>query len=159
MEMENNNQANNTASQNTGNTAPRSWWEEREKWREERRQWRHDVREARHHWPFHGVFCGLTLVLFGVLFLLNQTGALVGDMWWQVLLIGLGALSILNGLARYFFPGYRWGIFGKILAGIVLILIGALFMAGMSEWWPVIIILAGVLVISRVFWYRLNVWS
>jgi hypothetical protein len=157
--MENSAQANNTSNQNTGSkdTAPRDWWEEREKWREDRHKWRMEMREQRHRWPFHSVFCGLTLVLLGVLFLLNQTGTLTGDTWWQSLLIGLGAISIINGLVRYFTPGYKWGIYGKIIGGIVLILIGTFFMAGISEWWPVILIVAGVAVMSRFFWRRASV--
>jgi hypothetical protein len=153
-----NNQGNASTSQNTGNqdTAPRDWWDERRKWREERHKWREDMRDARHRWPFRGLFCGLTLVLFGVLFLLNQTGTLVGDAWWQTMLIGLGSISIINGLVRYFAPGYKWGIYGKIVGGIVMILIGAFFMAGLNEWWPIIIIVAGVAFMFRPFWRRAN---
>jgi hypothetical protein len=156
----NNSSAGNAAPPNPGPAAPRDWWSEREHWREERRKWRHEHREHRRHmWPFHGLFCGLTLVLFGVLFLLNQTGAVVGDAWWQWLLIGLGSISIIDGLARWFSPGHRWGIFGKFLGGVVMILVGSLFMAGFGQWWPVIIIVAGVAVMSRVFWYRAAVSS
>jgi hypothetical protein len=156
--MDNNTQGNSTTSQNTNqDTTPRDWREERWKWREDGRRIRHEMREARHRWPFHGIFCGLTLVLLGVIFLLSQTGVLSGETWWQWMLIGFGGISIIDGIARYFSNGYRWGIFGKIVGGIVLILIGTFFLVGISEWWPIILIVAGVLFISRVFWRRVNV--
>lgn len=135
--MENNVQGN--------ETTPRDW-------REERRKWREEMREYRHRFPYHGLFWGLTLVLLGVLFLLNQTGTIVGDAWWQSLLIGLGIIWIINGIVHYRSPGYRWGSWGKFVTGIVLILIGALFMVGMSEWWPVVLIVAGAAFLLRFFW-------
>jgi len=157
--MVNTNQGNTASTPNPGeqNSAPRDWWSEREKWREERHKWRMEMRTDRHRWPFHGVAFGLTLVLLGVLFLLNQTGAISGDTWWQGLLIGLGGISIVDGVARYFSHTFRWGIFSKITGGIVMILIGALLMAGLSEWWPIVLIVAGVAFMSRFFWRRTNV--
>jgi hypothetical protein len=153
--MENTSQNQNTDQKpEDKDTFPRDWREERMKWREERHEWRMKMRENRWRWPFHGLFFGLTLVLLGVLFLLNQNGTITGDTWWQALLIGLGGISIIDGLTRYFAPGFRWGISGKIIGGVVMILIGSLFMAGMSEWWPVIIIVAGVLMMTKVFWRR-----
>ena len=157
--MENTNQGNTASTPNGGEQhgAPRDWWSEREKWREERHHWHMEMREQRHRWPFRGMFCGLPLVLLGVLFLLNQTGAITGDTWWQSLLIGLGGISIIDGLVRYFTKSFPWGIFGKIVGGIVMIIIGALLMAGLSEWWPIVLIVAGVAFMSRFFWRRANV--
>ena len=150
--MENNVQGNNTGTQNTGsqNTAPRDW-------REMRRQDREERREMRHRWPFHGFFTGMVLVLLGVLFLLNETGAINGDTWWQALLIGLGVISIANGIARYFYPGYHWGSFGKIVCGIVLISVGIIFLLGVSSWWPIVLIVAGAAFLLRFFWRQVNV--
>jgi cation transport ATPase len=121
-------------------------------WREERWRMRQEMREQRHRWPFHGFFMGMTLVLLGVLFLLNQTGHLTGDAWWQSLLIGLGAISILNGIMHYRHPAYRWASWGKFVCGTILILIGALLLAGVSQWWPVVLIMAGGAFLLRFFW-------
>ena len=150
--MDNNVQGNNTTSQNTGNqdTAPRDW-------REMRRQEREERREFRHRWPFHGFFTGTILVLLGVLFLLNQTGTISGDTWWQALLIGLGVIFIADGVARNFYPGYRWGSFSKVVCGIVLISIGVIFLIGFSSWWPIVLIVAGGAFLLRFFWRRVNV--
>jgi len=126
-------------------------------WREARRAWRNEKREQRYLFPFHGLFVGLSLVLAGVLFLLNQTGTLTGDTWWQALLIGLGGIWIINGMLRYRYPAFQWGAHGKIITGIILILVGALLMAGVSEWWPTVLIVAGVLFLLRFIWPRQNV--
>jgi hypothetical protein len=155
MKMENNVQGNQATSQNPADKGPtcRDWRD----WREEHRAWRREMREHRWRFPFHGLFWGLILVLLGTLFLMNQTGAVTGDTWWQSLLIGLGIIWIINGLVRYHYPEFRWGFYGKIVFGIVLILIGALFMVGASEWWPVVLIVAGVLFLLRFIWPRQNV--
>jgi hypothetical protein len=138
-----------------GNTAARDSHEQGptfRDWREERRQWRRDMREQRRGWPFHGLFCGLTLVLLGVLFLLNQAGTITGDTWWQSLLIGLGVIWVFSGMVRSRHPVFRWGAFGRVVGGIILILVGALLMAGVSQWWPVVLIVAGVAFLLRFFW-------
>jgi uncharacterized membrane protein HdeD (DUF308 family) len=152
--MENNVQGNETKSQN-----PAGQGSTRCDWREERRAWRREMKEHRHQFPFRGLFWGLVLVLLGTLFLLNQTGAITGDAWWQSLLVGLGAIMIINGITHYYSPGYRWGSYGKFLAGIVLIIVGALFLIGVSEWWSVVLIVAGIAFLLRFIWRRQDVSS
>ena len=79
-------------------------------WREQHWEWRRKRREARHNFPFHGLFGGLVLILLGGLFLANQKGWISGNAWWQYLLIGLGVISIINGLVHYRAPAYQhWG--------------------------------------------------
>lgn len=150
--MDNNIKDNGKTTQDTGNqnTAPRDW-------REMRWQEREARREIRHRWPFHGFFTGMILVLLGVLFLLNQTGTITGDTWWQAFLIGLGVICIANGVTRNFYPGYRWGSFSKIVCGIVLVTIGVIFLLGISQWWPIVLIVAGVAFLLRFFWRQVNV--
>lgn len=148
---------------NQENTAAKQESEEKcfhpHDWREARWAWRRERHEHRHGFPFHGLFVGLALVLLGILFLLNQTGAISGDTWWQSFLIGLGVISIINGAIWFNHPVFRWGSYGKFVGGIILILIGALFMAGFSQWWPVALIVAGVLFLGRFVWRRQSVSS
>jgi hypothetical protein len=123
-------------------------------WREERRARRQEWRENRHRFPFHGLFPGLTLVLLGTLFLLNQTGLVVGDRWWQSLLIGLGGIFIIDGLVHYVNRAYRHGSYGKFIVGLVLISIGTLFIIGLGQWWSIALIGAGVALLLRFLWRR-----
>ena len=88
-------------------------------WKEKRRQWRRERREARHRYPLHGLFLGLTLLLLGTLFLLNQVGWITGDIWWQSLLIGLGVIFIINGFVYSHNPEYHWGGYGRFVTGTV----------------------------------------
>lgn len=118
-------------------------------WRERRRVIRHEWREVRHRTPFQGLFLGLTLLLLGIIFLLDQTGYISGNIWWQALLIGLGIIAIIDGLVRYPVFGFRWGSLGRLLVGIVFVLIGTLLILGISQWWPVVIIAMGIVILLR----------
>jgi type IV secretory pathway VirB2 component (pilin) len=44
-------------------------------------------------------------------------------------------------------PAYRRPVFGKLIAGLVLIAIGASNIYGLGEWWPLIIIGVGVVIL------------
>ena len=119
-------------------------------WREERRAQRNERRARR---PLHGLGFALALILLGILFLLNQQGVISGDTWWQSLLIGLGSISILDGLLHLRLDS-RGGSYGKFVFGTILILIGAMFIFGFSQWWSMVLIAAGIAVLVRVFWRR-----
>jgi hypothetical protein len=121
-------------------------------WRDERQTWRRERREARRRFHPHGLFWGLALVLLGVLFLMDHAGWISGDTWWQALLIGLGVIWIANGLAHYHSWGFRWPVYSSITFGIVLILFGTLFLLGFSQWWPLVLIVAGIAFLFRFFW-------
>ncbi|MGD0794187.1 MAG: DUF5668 domain-containing protein [Dehalococcoidales bacterium] len=145
--MQNNDLNNASAAENPGAQGP-SYRD----WREERREWRRAWKEERRRLPCHGLFWGLGLLLLGVLLLLNQAGWVSGDTWWQSLLIGLGAISVVNGVAHYRSPAYRWGSYGKFVFGAILILVGVLLMLGISQWWPAVLIVAGIALLGRFFW-------
>ena len=123
-------------------------------WREARRAWREDMRQSRRRFRFHGMGFALTILLLGVLFLLNQLGVVNGDRWWQSLLIGLGGISIIDGVVRFVNPEYRWRSYGRFVAGLVLITVGTLFIVGLGQWWSLALIVAGVALLLRFFWRR-----
>lgn len=151
--MENNVAGNNSSIPNSGNPEKgyRDWWEEKRAWKEERRAWRREHREALHSWPFHGMLWGLALLLLGVIFLLDQQGILTGSGWWQALLIGVGGIFIISAIVHYNSP-FRWAAWSKFITGVILILIGVLFVVGSSHWWPVALLVAGGLLLTRFFW-------
>ncbi len=122
-------------------------------WREARRQWREEMRKNRRHFP-HGLGFGLTVLLLGVLFLLNQLGVVSGDRWWQSLLIGLGGICIINGVVHLVSPGYRWRSYGLFVCGLVLAAVGTLFIVGLGQWWSLALIFAGLALLLRFFWRR-----
>lgn len=121
-------------------------------WREQRREWREKMREARHNRPFRGLFGGLVLILLGGLFLANQQGWISGNAWWQWLLIGLGVISIINGLVQYRAPEYHHSRRHKFVWGTVLIILGVIFLLGFSQWWPIVLIGAGIAIMLGGIW-------
>ena len=142
---------------NTGNNAqsspnPPSGGPTYQDWREQRWEWRQKMREARHSRPFHGLFPGLVLVLLGGLFLAGQQNWITGNTWWQWLLIGLGAISIISGLVQYHAPEYHHSRRHKFVWGVVLIALGTVFLLGFSHWWPAVLIGAGIVIILGGLW-------
>jgi hypothetical protein len=142
----------NTENKSQTNPNPCSAGPTYQDWREQRWEWRRKMREARRSRPFHGLFCGLTLILFGGLFLADQQGWISGNAWWQWLLIGLGVISIINGLVRYREPEYHHSRRHKFVWGAGLIAVGVMFLLGFSQWWPLILIGAGITVILGGIW-------
>ena len=101
--------------------------------------------------PLRGLFLGLTLLLLGTIFMLNQAGWLSGDIWWQSLLIGLGVICFIDGIVRTPVLGFRWGGFGRFMIGTIFILAGVLTMLGFGAYWPLILIAVGLMFILRLF--------
>jgi len=110
-------------------------------------------RHYRHHQG--GIFWGLMLVVFGVLFLLDRLGGLdfgtlIGT-YWPVIIIILG-LSILVG------NGFRRPFGGLFLMGIGgLFLLNSLGVLEYDVWqyaWPVLIIIVGLWILLRGVFHR-----
>ncbi len=114
------------------------------------REWPDDRRRRMRRGPMHGLFWGMLLILLGVLFFLNVRDVISDDRWWQYFLIGLGAIFILDALVHYA-SKISYGIYGRMIAGVVLIVIGAGFVGGWmnnwDNWWPIILIAVGVAIL------------
>jgi hypothetical protein len=103
--------------------------------------------------PVSGLLPGLVLVLLGVLFLLDNAGKLPGEDWWQYFLVGLGLIFIILAWVQYVNPRRGRPQLWRILAGLGLIATGLVFLFGYREWWPVVLIIVGVL-LMLVFVFR-----
>jgi hypothetical protein len=136
--MINTNPANNSVN-DSGNQGPVG-----ANWREQRYEWRRQMREARRRDPMRGLFMGLILIMAGGLFLAVQMGGMTWDTVWQYFVVGLGIIFIIDGLAHYNHPEFPYFVYGKFIAGSILLLTGILFIFDFSTfWWPVILIAAG----------------
>lgn len=115
--------------------------EKEEKGTEEK--WRRD--------PLSRVIFGLIVIAVGVLFLLASQDKILWEDWWAYFLLVLGGIFIFEVLLRSVMPAYRRPVFGKLIAGLVLIAIGASNIYGLVSWWPLIIIGVGVFILFSAF--------
>jgi hypothetical protein len=124
-------------------------------WRERRYEWRRQMREERRQDPMRGLFFGLLLILGGGLFLAEQMNGITGDMVWKYFMVGLGSIFIIDGLVHHNHPEFLHFVYGKFVAGSVLMAIGLLFIFNYAAvWWPVVLIVAGCAFIGRLFFRR-----
>ena len=100
---------------------------------------------------YSGVAGGLVLILLGILFLLSLHDYIHWSDWWAYFVIGLGAILILDYIIRAASGAKRGAHAGKIVAGVVLIVIGASHFFGLSTWWPLILIAVGVILLVSSF--------
>jgi hypothetical protein len=129
----------NNSVNNAGNEGPAGT-----NWREQRCEWRRQRREIRRRDPMRGLFLGLLLILAGGLFLAVQMGGMNGDNVWKYFMAGLGVIFIIDGLVRYHHPEFPYFVYGKFVAGSILLLTGILFIFDFNTfWWPIILVAAG----------------
>lgn len=140
--------SNNRPDSNTGSNDQRPEYMD---WREQRRDER---RARRSRDPLRGLFWGLLLILLGALFLIGEQQGIGWDILWKYLLIGLGAIFIIDGLAHFWSPAYREGNWGRFIPGVVLLFVGIAFLFNFSQWWPIILIAVGVVILLSYFFRR-----
>ena len=108
-------------------------------------KWRRD--------PISGLSFGLILILLGVTFFLAAQDLISWDDWWKYFIIGLGVIFLIEVLVRYVKPAYRRPVFGRLIAGLILIAVGVAFIGGLGNWWPLILIVVGLAILFN-FWFR-----
>jgi LiaF transmembrane domain len=87
---------------------------------------------------------GLILILLGVLFLMSEMDKVSWTDWWAYFLVGLGAIFLIEAVLRAFSAEGRRGAGGRLVAGLILAVIGGSHLVGFEEWWPLILIAVGV---------------
>ncbi|MGQ9561354.1 MAG: hypothetical protein ACUVTG_16020 [Candidatus Oleimicrobiaceae bacterium] len=104
------------------------------------------LRAAPHVAP-SGIFGGLMIVWLGVVFLLDRQGLAPGVGWVWYFLLGIGAILLAEVIACQLLPQYRQPSAGRVIAALVLIAIGAWQITGLGEWWPLLLIAVGLVLI------------
>jgi len=118
--------------------------EKREEGMEEK--WRRD--------PISGVVTGLIVLALGVLLTLAARDVIAWDDWWKYFLIGIGVVFLIEVLIRRLKPAYRRPMFGRFVAGLILVCVGAAFVGGFGNWWPLIIVAIAVAILLRLLLFR-----
>src|SRR4030042_7117790 len=86
---------------------------------------------------------GLILILLGVLFLLTEMDRISWADGWAFFLVGLGGIFLIEALLRASSAEGRRGIGGRLVAGLILAVIGGSHLIGFEEWGPLVLIAVG----------------
>jgi len=110
--------------------------------------------------PVGGTILGLIVIWLG----LTLFGANLGtfpwiswENWWSWFLFGVGAIFLLEVIIRYTMPAYRRPIGGRLILGVILLVIGGsgTFLAfGIGKLWPLILIAVGLAILLGGFFRR-----
>jgi hypothetical protein len=98
-----------------------------------------------------GFLPGIILILLGVLFLLSKHGYLAGE-WWQYFLVGMAVIVFLEISLRLRVNRHRRLDAARLISALLLIIGGALFLFDPNDWWPWVLIGAGVVSIVLFIW-------
>ncbi|MBI2184670.1 MAG: zinc ribbon domain-containing protein [Thaumarchaeota archaeon] len=90
---------------------------------------------------------GLILIWLGVTFYLVQIGYTSWMNWWGYFIFGIGIILIVQAAVRLVNLKYKGPAIGAFTGGLVLCAIGLAGIMGMRDWWPMILIAIGVIVI------------
>ena len=95
-----------------------------------------------------GIFFGFIVIWLGVVLYLENRGIFDWhESWVWYFLFGLGVIFLIEVVVRALLPEFRTGVSGKLIAAVVLMLLGAWKITGLGDWWPVLLIIAGVVII------------
>ncbi len=156
------------AAQAAGQQAPPTplRWEGRREYEKQEKHEKHEKHEkSEKHEKGRGgdiagaITGGLILIWLGISFYLAQTGYTSWGNWWELFLIGIGVIIILQGVIRY--GQGRRPFIGSFIGGAILILIGAVFYSGFEfrSLWPLIFVAIGIVVLASAVWGRRRIPS
>lgn len=99
-----------------------------------------------------GIFAGLAVIWLGASIYLTKT--VISAPWLPTFLLGLGVLFLLGGIVMLFLPRLRKGAIGMFITGFIFGAIGIipLLAGGWGTWWPLIIVIGGLIIVVSVIW-------
>lgn len=93
------------------------------------------------------IFLGIIIIWLGISFLLKTYHVIYSGDWWIYFIIGLGAILIAESIVRIFRSGNQQANTGKLIGGCVLIAIGLAGLFDIEDWWPLILVVVGIVVL------------
>jgi hypothetical protein len=99
---------------------------------------------------WNGIGWGLLTILAGVLMLSGNKGWVEEGAGWLYFIIGVGAIFVISFFVQFF--GSRGNIgnaFSNLAVGIGFVYIGAAFLYGFGDWWPMVFIPFGFALIAK----------
>ena len=92
------------------------------------------------------IFVGLIIIWLGLSIFLHRSNVLIYGDWWDYFLLGLGLIFFIEVFVNLFLVSDGHLLTGKLIAGAILIAIGASDIYGIHEWWPLLLIAMGILI-------------
>ncbi len=102
----------------------------------------------RYHDSFSGIVTGILFVVAGALIFADKVGMLEGGWFWW-LVFAYGIILIGEAVARMSIPKYNKPVGGKLVWGAILVAFSASQLYELENWWPLILIAAGVAMIAN----------
>jgi hypothetical protein len=97
------------------------------------------------------IFWGILLIYLGVLFFLVEFDILYSDEWFAFFIFGLGVLMVGDYLLRHFSESLRTASMAKLIFGILFIVLSANHLFYLNEWWPLLLVAVGLLMVWSSF--------
>jgi|GEM_PF-1526455 len=98
--------------------------------------------------PISAIFVGVLIIFLGIVFYF-ASNEMYGISWeniWNYILMCVGSAFLISALLHSIVPQYRRPIMGEALVGLILLMVGIVTIYEL-EWWPLVLIIAGALVI------------
>jgi len=89
------------------------------------------------------IFWGILLIFLGVLLMLVEFNYLYSDEWFAFFVFGLGVLMVGDYILRQFSTTLRTANVAKLIFGILFIIVSANHVFYLSDWWPLLLVVAG----------------
>ena len=121
--------------------------------RAERHAMREERRRARTSRAGGGWIAGTVLILLGVVFLLQNIGGFSLQNWWAVFILIPALGSFASAWNSYQTSGgFTGAVRGPLVGGLILTAIALIFLFNISFgiYWPVLLILGGLLILATV---------
>lgn len=100
----------------------------------------------KHHDPFSGIITGVLFVIAGALIFADKLDILEGGWFWW-LIFAYGIILIGESVYRLSVPRYSRPVGGRLIWGAILVAFSASQIYELENWWPLILIAAGVAMI------------
>lgn len=94
------------------------------------------------------IFGGLIVLAIGLSFFLAANNVIPWDKWWAYLVTFLGVIFVIEAIIRMAKLKDPL-IWGRFITGIILLSIGFAFVLSLKNWWPLILIVVGLLIIIK----------
>ena len=95
---------------------------------------------------FNGFLIGIVFILTGAFIFADQHDYLEASWFWW-LIFSVGVIFLIESIVRLALPRFRRLTWSRLIWGPILIAIGGSKIVYLENWWPVIFILTGILLI------------